>query len=97
MVRTRSGDQRPRGHGISRSPARARQGVTLTRRQHAVAPRDGSQLVQEGFEREASIRAPAGTAFRVRPLVRDKVLRYLAVRAPSRHQKNLDLASGKLD
>lgn len=56
------------------------------------APEEAA-LVQEWFEREASIRDPAGTAFRVRPLVRDKVLRYLAVRAPSQHRKNLDAAS----
>jgi hypothetical protein len=55
---------------------------------------DEAALVQEWFEREASIRDPAGVAFRVRPLIRDKVLRYLAVRAPSQHQKNLELAAG---
>jgi hypothetical protein len=61
----------------------------------AFFPPEEATLVQEWFEREASIRDPAGTAFRVRPLVRDKVLRYLAVRAPSQHRKNLALASAE--
>lgn len=43
--------------------------------------------VQNWFEREASIRDPAAPYFRVRPLIRDKILRYQEVRAPSRHQE----------
>jgi hypothetical protein len=50
--------------------------------------------VQDWFEREASIRDPASPVFRVRPLIREKVLRYLEVRAPSRHAELVALASG---
>ena len=46
-------------------------------------------LVQDWFEREASIRDPASRSFQVRPLVREKVLRYLEVRSPSRHREML--------
>jgi hypothetical protein len=49
--------------------------------------------IQDWFEREASIRDPAARVFRVRPLVREKVLRYQEVRAPSRHRELLSLAS----
>ena len=43
------------------------------------------EKVQSWFEREASIRDPAATRFQVRPLIREKVLRYQELRAPSRH------------
>ncbi|MDO9022887.1 MAG: hypothetical protein Q8S73_26400 [Deltaproteobacteria bacterium] len=42
--------------------------------------------VQDWFEREPSIRDPAADAFRVRPLIRDKVLRYQALRSPQKHR-----------
>jgi hypothetical protein len=42
--------------------------------------------VQDWFEREPSIRDPSAEAFRVRPLIRDKVLRYQALRSPQRHR-----------
>ena len=45
------------------------------------------ERVQSWFEREASIRDPAATQFQVRPLIREKVLRYQELRAPSRHQE----------
>jgi hypothetical protein len=45
--------------------------------------------IQDWFEHEASIRDPAAAFFRVRPLIRDKVLRYLELRAPSRHAELL--------
>jgi hypothetical protein len=54
------------------------------------------EKVQSWFEREASIRDPAATQFQVRPLIREKVLRYQELRAPSRHQELRALArSGK--
>lgn len=43
------------------------------------------QRVQDWFEREPSIRDPSAEAFRVRPLIRDKVLRYQALRSPQKH------------
>lgn len=46
-------------------------------------------LVQDWFEREASIRDPVSRSFQMRPLVREKVLRYLEVRSPSRHREML--------
>lgn len=46
-------------------------------------------LVQDWFEREASIRDPASRFFQMRPLVREKVLRYLETRSPSRHREML--------
>lgn len=48
-------------------------------------------LVQDWFEREASIRDPVSRSFRMRPLVREKVLRYLEVRSPSRHREMLQM------
>lgn len=43
--------------------------------------------VQDWFEREPSVRDPAAAFFRVRPMVREKVLRYLEVRRPNRHHE----------
>jgi hypothetical protein len=51
-------------------------------------------LVQDWFEREASIRDPAAPSFRMRPLVREKALRYLETRSPSRHREMLRKAKG---
>lgn len=48
--------------------------------------------VQDWFERESSIRDPAAAFFRVRPMVREKVLRYLEVRRPNRHRELLSAA-----
>jgi hypothetical protein len=50
-------------------------------------------LVQRWFEHEASIRDPAAKDFTIRPLIREKSLRYLAARAPSRHRAMLDRAA----
>ncbi|MEO5728390.1 MAG: hypothetical protein ABI134_09345, partial [Byssovorax sp.] len=50
------------------------------------------EKVQSWFEREASIRDPAATQFQVRPLIREKVLRYQELRAPSRHHELRALA-----
>ena len=41
--------------------------------------------VQDWFEGEASIRHPSAPTFRVRPLIREKVLSYMEVRSPNRH------------
>lgn len=51
-------------------------------------------MVQDWFEREASIRDPASRSFRMRPLVREKTLRYLETRSPSRHRDMLRKAEG---
>jgi hypothetical protein len=48
-------------------------------------PGEDVEVIQDWFEREASIRDPAAPVFRVRPLIREKVLRYLELRSPSRH------------
>ena len=50
--------------------------------------------VQDWFEREPSIRDPAAEAFRVRPLIREKVLRYQALRSPQKHRDLLATAQG---
>jgi hypothetical protein len=49
--------------------------------------------VQDWFEREPSIRDPTSSVFRVRPLIRDKVLRYLELRSPSRHRERQALVA----
>lgn len=51
-------------------------------------------VIQDWFEREASIRDPASRTFRMRPLVREKVLRYLETRSPSRHREMLRKVKG---
>jgi hypothetical protein len=51
-------------------------------------------LIQEWFEREASIRDPTSRSFQMRPLVREKALRYLETRSPSRHREMLRKAKG---
>ena len=56
-------------------------------------PADQVRAVQDWFEREPSIRDPTAPFFRVRPLIQEKALRYLALRAPSRHRERL-LAAG---
>jgi hypothetical protein len=48
-------------------------------------PGEDVERIQDWFEREASIRDPTAPVFRVRPLIREKVLRYLELRSPSRH------------
>jgi hypothetical protein len=54
---------------------------------------DGDPVeVQRWFEREASIRDPLAPVFTVRPLIREKVLRYLAIRSPSKHAALLERA-----
>jgi hypothetical protein len=57
-------------------------------------PESEVRRIQDWFEHESSIRDPAATVFRVRPLVRDKVLRYLEIRSPRRHRELLALARG---
>ncbi len=52
-------------------------------------PKDEVPFVQDWFEREASIRDPASPSFQMRPLVREKALRYLETRSPSRHREML--------
>jgi hypothetical protein len=56
-------------------------------------PGQDVRLVQDWFEREPSIRDPTSSVFRVRPLIRDKVLRYLELRSPSRHRERLGLVA----
>ncbi|MDQ3583213.1 MAG: hypothetical protein M3495_17120 [Pseudomonadota bacterium] len=53
---------------------------------------DEIRRVQDWFEKESSIRDPTSDFFRVRPLIRDKVLRYQHVRAPTRHRDMLERA-----
>ena len=57
-------------------------------------PKEEVPLIQEWFEREASIRDPATRSFRMRQLVREKALRYLETRSPSRHREMLRKAKG---
>ena len=55
-------------------------------------PGEDVEKIQSWFEREASIRDPLAPVFRVRPLIREKVLRYHELRAPSRHRELSELA-----
>lgn len=50
-------------------------------------PGEDVEKIQDWFEKEASIRDPAAPVFRVRPLIREKVQRYLELRSPSRHRE----------
>ena len=59
-------------------------------------PDEDPEKIQDWFEREASIRDPAAPVFRVRPLIREKVLRYLEIRSPSRHREMMAKAGGPL-
>jgi hypothetical protein len=52
-----------------------------------VLPEEDVRAVQDWFEGEASIRDPTAPIFRVRPLIREKVLGYIAVRSPERHRE----------
>jgi hypothetical protein len=56
-------------------------------------PGEDVREIQNWFEREPSIRDPSASFFRVRPLIREKVLRYLELRAPSRHKDRTQLAA----
>jgi hypothetical protein len=56
-------------------------------------PGEDVDAIQDWFEREASIRDPASAVFRVRPLIREKVLRYQELRSPSRHREMQGRAS----
>jgi hypothetical protein len=55
-------------------------------------PEEDVSAVQDWFEGEASIRDPSATTFRVRPLIREKVLSYIEVRSPKRHRELLSRA-----
>lgn len=46
-----------------------------------------ASVIQDWFEKEASIRDPVSTEFTIRPLVRDMCLTYFAKRSPKGHQK----------
>ena len=60
---------------------------------HARPMSDDPAVVQSWFEHEASIRDPAAKDFTIRPLIREKTLRYLAARSPSRHLAMLTRAA----
>lgn len=55
-------------------------------------PGEDVERIQDWFEKEASIRDPAAPVFRVRPLIREKVKRYLELRLPSRHREMTERA-----
>ena len=52
-----------------------------------VLPEEEVGAVQDWFEGEASIRDPSAPTFQVRPLIREKVLGYIAVRSPERDRE----------
>ena len=52
-----------------------------------VFPEEDIRAIQDWFEGEASIRDPSAPTFRVRPLIREKVLSYVEVRSPKRHHE----------
>jgi hypothetical protein len=49
--------------------------------------------IQDWFEQEASIRDPAKSTFCVRPLIRQKVLKYQEIRSPNLHREWTRIAS----
>lgn len=53
-------------------------------------PKNEVVQVQDWFEREPSVRDPSSRRFQVRALIRDKVLQYQEIRAPSRHRELLE-------
>jgi hypothetical protein len=59
-----------------------------------VFPEEDVGAVQDWFEGEASIRDPSAPIFRVRPLIREKVLSYIEVRSPKRHHELRSRAQG---
>jgi hypothetical protein len=60
----------------------------------ALFPQTEVRTIMDWFERDASIRDPLAPKPQVRPLIRDKVLRYQELRSPSRHRELLTIASG---
>lgn len=60
-----------------------------------VLPDGDTGPVQDWFEGESSIRDPTAPTFRVRPLIREKVLGYIAVRSPERHRELCRRAQGE--
>lgn len=52
----------------------------------AFFPAEEARRIQRWFESEASIREPRTVEFTVRPLIRDKVLRYFEIRSPSEYR-----------
>jgi hypothetical protein len=58
----------------------------------ALFPADAVPVIQDWFEKEPSVRDPTAPYFRVRPLIRDKMLRYQEIRAPKRHRELLAVA-----
>lgn len=57
-------------------------------------PAEQIAAIQAWFEKEPSIRDPNASEFVVRPLIREKVLRYQELRAPSQHRELLQRAGG---
>ncbi len=56
-------------------------------------PEENVARIQDWFEREPSVRDPAAPYFRVRPMVREKMQRYMQVRAPTRYAELVALAA----
>lgn len=56
-------------------------------------PAEEVARIQDWFEREPSVRDPTAADFRVRALIRDKILRYEELRAPSRFRTLAKLAA----
>jgi len=52
-------------------------------------PGASPDIVQSWFEREASIRDPTAKYWRVRPILRDKLLKYSELRSPARHAERV--------
>lgn len=57
--------------------------------------REQIRRVQEWFEREPSIRDPTAAFFCVRPLIREKVLRFQEVRSPSKHRQLMETVKSR--
>lgn len=59
-------------------------------------PANEIDTIMYWFEREGSIRDPRSKVFTVRGLIREKVLKHLAIRHPSEHKRNLDLVGDRV-
>jgi hypothetical protein len=59
----------------------------------AVLPGENAKRVQDWFEREPSLRDPDSSYFRVRPQVREKLIRYFELRTPKRAAEMRDVTS----
>jgi hypothetical protein len=57
---------------------------------------DAVETILRWFEREGAVRDPRARVFRVRGVIREKVLQYLSTRQPTKHQQMLDIIKARM-